>query len=37
MALKVVLLPVCDQWVQQGRPAEVNAEMVDFLRHEYRR
>jgi pimeloyl-ACP methyl ester carboxylesterase len=37
MALKVVFLPGCGHWVQQERPAEVNAEMIDFLRHENRR
>lgn len=34
---KVVLLPGCGHWVQQERPAEVNAEMIDFLRRESRR
>ena len=37
MALKVVLLPGCGHWGQQERSAEVNAEMIDFLRHKYRR
>jgi pimeloyl-ACP methyl ester carboxylesterase len=37
MALKVVLLAGCGHWVQQELPAEVNAETLDFLRHEYRR
>ena len=36
MASKVVLLPGCDHAVQQERPAEVNAEMIDVLRHKYR-
>ena len=31
---KVVLLPSCGHWVQQERTAEVNAELIDFLRHE---
>jgi len=29
---KVVLLPNCGHWVQQERAAEVNAELIDFLR-----
>ena len=29
---KVVLLPGCGHWVQQERPGEVNAELIDFLR-----
>ncbi len=29
---KVVLLPSCGHWVQQERPREVNAELIDFLR-----
>jgi pimeloyl-ACP methyl ester carboxylesterase len=33
MARKVVLLPGYGHWIQQERPAEVNAEMIDFLRH----
>jgi pimeloyl-ACP methyl ester carboxylesterase len=37
MVLKVVLLPGCGHWIQQERPAEVNAEMIDFLRHKHRR
>jgi pimeloyl-ACP methyl ester carboxylesterase len=31
---KVVLLPGCGHWVQQERPAVVNAEITDFLRKE---
>jgi len=27
-----VILPGCGHWTQQERPAEVNAEMIDFLR-----
>ena len=34
---KAVLLPGCGHWVPQARPAEVNAEMIDFLRRESRR
>ena len=34
---KAELLPGCGHWVQQERPAEVNAEMIDFLRRESRR
>lgn len=30
---KVVLLPGCGHWTQQERPTEVNAEIIDFLRH----
>jgi pimeloyl-ACP methyl ester carboxylesterase len=33
---KVVLLPGCGHWTQQERPAEVNAELIDFLRRESR-
>jgi epoxide hydrolase A/B len=29
---KIVLLPGCGHWVQQERAAEVNAELIDFLR-----
>jgi pimeloyl-ACP methyl ester carboxylesterase len=28
---KIVLLPACGHWTQQERPAEVNAELLDFL------
>lgn len=28
---KVVILPGCGHWTQQERPAEVNAELIDFL------
>ncbi|MGF1429551.1 alpha/beta fold hydrolase [Kitasatospora sp. LaBMicrA B282] len=28
-----VLLPGCGHWTQQERPAEVNAELLDFLAH----
>jgi pimeloyl-ACP methyl ester carboxylesterase len=31
---KVVLLPGCGHWTKQERPAEVNAEIIDFLRKE---
>lgn len=30
----VVLLPGCGRWTQQERPAVVNTEIIDFLRHE---
>ncbi len=29
---KLVMLPGCGHWTQQERPAEVNAEMIEFLR-----
>ena len=29
---RAVVLPKCGHWVQQERPAEVNAAMIDFLR-----
>ena len=29
---KVVILPGCGHWTQQERPAEVNAELIEFLR-----
>jgi epoxide hydrolase A/B len=29
---KTVMLPDCGHWTQQERPAEVNAEMLEFLR-----
>jgi epoxide hydrolase A/B len=32
---KVVLFPGCGHWTQQERPAEVNAELIDFLRREF--
>ncbi len=35
MALKVVLLSSCGHLVHQERPAEVDAEMIDFLRRRY--
>ena len=28
---KSVLLPGCGHWTQQERPAEVNAELIEFL------
>jgi pimeloyl-ACP methyl ester carboxylesterase len=28
-----IILPGCGHWTQQERPAEVNAAMLDFLRH----
>jgi pimeloyl-ACP methyl ester carboxylesterase len=28
---KVVTLPGCGHWTQQERPAEVNAELIEFL------
>ncbi len=31
---RTVLLPGCGHWTQQERPAEVNAELIDFLRTE---
>jgi pimeloyl-ACP methyl ester carboxylesterase len=31
---RTVLLPGCGHWTQQERPAEVNAELIDFLRAE---
>lgn len=31
---KVVMLPGCGHWAQQERPAEVNAELLAFLRQE---
>jgi len=31
---KVALLPGCGHWTQQERPAEVNSEIIDFLRQE---
>lgn len=34
---KVMLLPGCGYWVQQERPAEVNAELINFLRNEIER
>jgi pimeloyl-ACP methyl ester carboxylesterase len=33
---KAVLLPGCGHWTQQERPAEVNTELIDFLRRESR-
>jgi pimeloyl-ACP methyl ester carboxylesterase len=33
---KVVLLPGCGHWTQQERPAEVNADLIDFLSRESR-
>jgi pimeloyl-ACP methyl ester carboxylesterase len=32
---KAVLLPGCGHWTQQERPAEVNAELIEFLRCEH--
>ncbi|MEX2245138.1 MAG: alpha/beta hydrolase [Dehalococcoidia bacterium] len=29
---KLVMLPGCGHWTQQERPAEVNAELIEFLR-----
>ena len=29
---KVVVLPGCGHWTQQERPAEVNAELIAFLK-----
>ena len=28
-----IMLPGCGHWTQQERPDEVNAAMIDFLRH----
>jgi epoxide hydrolase A/B len=28
-----IMLPGCGHWTQQERPAEVNAAIIDFLRH----
>jgi pimeloyl-ACP methyl ester carboxylesterase len=30
---ETIILPGCGHWTQQERPAEVNAAMLDFLRH----
>ena len=32
----LVIIPGCGHWIQQERPAEVNAELLDFLRREAR-
>jgi pimeloyl-ACP methyl ester carboxylesterase len=31
---RIVLLPGCGHWTQQERPADVNAELIDFLQRE---
>jgi pimeloyl-ACP methyl ester carboxylesterase len=31
---RTILLPGCGHWTQQERPAEVNAELIDFLKTE---
>ena len=31
---RVVLLPDCGHWIQQERPDDLNAELIDFLRRE---
>ncbi|HLH21810.1 MAG TPA: alpha/beta hydrolase [Chloroflexota bacterium] len=31
---RIVLLPGCGHWTQQERPADVNAELLDFLQRE---
>jgi pimeloyl-ACP methyl ester carboxylesterase len=31
---RIVLLPDCGHWTQQERPADVNDELLAFLRHE---
>jgi pimeloyl-ACP methyl ester carboxylesterase len=30
---ETLILPGCGHWTQQERPVEVNAAMIDFLRH----